>query len=129
MKDGPLYAYTNEASDLTIRFVQALPDTDAHRRLGLQLLDSGTCPAANYSAARRARSPADLVAKMKIVEEEADESLVWLSKLQVAGLPRALHKDAERLSELFGRIVPLAVSSIKTTRARHLSTRRRPPRR
>jgi four helix bundle protein len=129
MKDGPLYAYTNEASDLTIRFVQALPDTDVHRPLGLQLLDSGTSQAANYSAARRARSPADFVAKMKIVEEEADESLYWLGKLQVAGLPHALHKDAERLIELFAQIVPLAVSSIKTTRARHLPNRRRRPRR
>jgi hypothetical protein len=38
MKDGPLFAFTNEASDLTIRFVQALPDTDVHKRLGGQLL-------------------------------------------------------------------------------------------
>ena len=125
MKDGPLYAFTNEASDLTIRFVQALPGTEVHQHRGLQLLDSGTSPAANYSAARRARSPADFVAKMKIVEEEADESLVWLAKLQVAGLPRALQDDAARLCELFGQIVPLAVSSIKTTRARHLNHRRR----
>ncbi len=125
MTEGPLWDFTNEASDLTIRFVQALPDTLVNRRLGSQLLDSGTSQAANYSAARRARSPADFVAKMKIVEEEADESLHWLDKLQKAGIPRTLHADLVRLRELFNQIVPLAVSSIKTTRARHLNHRRR----
>jgi len=125
MTEGPLWEFTNEASDLTIRFVQALPDTVVHRKIGEQLLDSGTSQAANYSAARRARSPADFVAKMKIVEEEADESLHWLDKLQKAGLPRSLSPDVNRLLELFGQIVPLAVSSIKTTRARHLNRRRR----
>jgi four helix bundle protein len=125
MIEGPLWEFTNEASDLTIRFVQALPDTLVHRRIGGQLLDSGTSQAANYSAARRARSPADFVAKMKIVEEEADESLHWLDKLQTAGIPRALQPDLIHLRELFNQIVPLAVSSIKTTRARHLNRRRR----
>jgi four helix bundle protein len=125
MRDGPLYAFANEASDLTIRFVQSLPETDVHRRLGGQLLDSGTSQAANYSAARRARSPADFIAKMKIVEEEADESLHWLDRLQKAGLPRSLDKDLARLLELFNQIVPMAVSSIKTARARHQDSRRR----
>ena len=125
MKDGPLYGFTNEASDLTIRFVQALPRTEVHQHLGLQLLDSGTSPAANYSAARRARSPADFVAKMKIVEEEADESLLWLTRLETAEIPEALRPELIRLRELFAQIVPLAVSSIKTTRARHLNGRRR----
>ena len=59
---------------------------------------------------------------MKIVEEE---SLHWLDKLQKAGIPRTLHPDLIRLRELFNQIVPLAVSSIKTTRARHLNRRRR----
>ena len=125
MKDGPLFEFTNEASDLTIRFVQALPDTLVHRRIAGQLLDSGTSQAANYSAARRARSPADFVAKMKIVKEEADESLHWLGKLQKAGIPPIQYPDLIRLRELFNQIVPLAVASIKTTRARHLDRRRR----
>ena len=125
MKDGPLAVLTSEAADLTIRFVQGLPETLVHRRLGQQLLDSGTSPAANYFAARRAKSPADFVAKLKIVEEEADESLGWLARLRVAGLSADLRQQAGRLTELFDQIVALAVSSVKTVRARHLDAPRR----
>jgi four helix bundle protein len=125
MKDGPLAALTSEAADLTIRFVQALPETFVHRKLGEQLLASGTSPAANYYAARRAKSPADFVAKLKTVEEEADESVGWLARLHVAGLPASLAPDARRLRDLFDQIVALAVASLKTTRARHLDVPRR----
>jgi four helix bundle protein len=51
------------------------------RRLGDQLLRSGTSVAANYRAACRARSKADFVNKLGIVEEEADESALWIELL------------------------------------------------
>ena len=42
---------------------------------------SGTAVGANYRAAARARSRADFIAKMGIVEEECDETLYWLEML------------------------------------------------
>lgn len=36
---------------------------------------------ANYRAACRAKSRADFINKLKIVEEEADESLYWIEFL------------------------------------------------
>ena len=39
---------------------------------------SGTSVAANYRAACRGRSKAEFVAKLGIVEEEADESALWM---------------------------------------------------
>ncbi|MFQ5964699.1 MAG: four helix bundle protein [Candidatus Scalinduaceae bacterium] len=46
--------------------------------LGKQLLRSGTSVGANYRAACRAKSTADFVYKMGIVEEETDEPLYWM---------------------------------------------------
>ncbi len=129
MENGRLSELTDNAAALTISFVEALPHSLVYFKLGGQLLDSGTSTAANYRAAQRARSPADFVAKLKIVEEEADESMLWVDKLRKAGLSSDLRADADRLLEMFDQIVALTVQSIKTTRRRHLSPprRRRPP--
>ena len=56
------------------------------RRLADQLLRSGTSVAANYRSACRARSRADFVSKLGIVEEEADESTLWLELLMESGI-------------------------------------------
>jgi four helix bundle protein len=56
-----------------LKLVDALPKTTAGRALASQIVRSGTSVAANYRAACRAKSTADFVAKMGIVEEEADE--------------------------------------------------------
>ena len=58
-----------------IRLVEALPKTATSRVIGGQLLKSGTAIGANYRAACRARSRAEFVAKMGVVEEEADETV------------------------------------------------------
>lgn len=49
---------------------------------GQQFLDAGTSVAANYRAACRARSRAEFIAKMGVVEEEADETLFCLCALR-----------------------------------------------
>src|SRR5712692_7581257 len=56
-----------------LKLVDALPKTTAGRALASQIVRSGTSVAANYRAACRARSTSDFIAKMGIVEEEADE--------------------------------------------------------
>ena len=64
-----------------IRLVRSLPRDVAGDVIGRQLLRSATSVGANYRPACRARSSADFIAKLKIVEEEADESLYWLDLL------------------------------------------------
>jgi four helix bundle protein len=49
--------------------------------IGKQLLRSGTSVAANYRAACRARSKAEFIAKIGIVLEEVDESVLWIEML------------------------------------------------
>lgn len=69
---------------------------------------------ANYRAACRARSRADFIAKMKIVEEEADESAYWPELLLESGLVPA-DRVADQLREA-NEIVAIVVASIRTAR-------------
>src|SRR6185312_980657 len=64
-----------------VKAVQALPNNRVANVLGNQLLRSGTSVGANYRAVCRAKSAADFVNKLKIVEEECDESLFWMELL------------------------------------------------
>jgi len=97
-----------------IRVVDALPRDPTARSLGHQLLRSGTSVAANYRAAVRGKSPADFIAKMGIVEEECDESLLWMELLIESGRinPAAL----EALMQEGREILAITVASIKTAR-------------
>jgi four helix bundle protein len=97
-----------------IRLVNSLPDSLTGDMIGRQLLRSGTSIGANYRAACRARSIGDMIAKLAIVEEEADESLYWMELLIDANVI-----PAERLADLMqetGEIVAMTVASIKTLR-------------
>ncbi len=73
---------------------------------------SGTSVGANYRAACRGKSPADMIAKLAIVEEEADESIYWIDLLIESEILPA-HRLLELLDEL-NQIVAITVSSQKT---------------
>lgn len=61
-----------------LRLVRALPQTVEGRAIANQLVRSGTSVGANYRAAGRARTKKEFIAKLGIVEEEADETAYWL---------------------------------------------------
>lgn len=69
-----------------IKLANSLSKDFASRRLADQLLRSGTSLAANYQSACRARSRTDFVNKLGIVEEEADESGLWMESLAESGI-------------------------------------------
>ena len=104
-----------------IRLVQALPRNDVAGILGKQLLRSGTSVGANYRAACRGRSPADMIAKLKIVEEEADESCYWMELLIEAKIVPS--KRLQTLQLETTEILAMTVASIKTLRSRSASNR------
>jgi four helix bundle protein len=87
-----------------LKLVDALPKTSVGRALVSQIVRSGTSVAANYRAACRARSTADFIAKMGIVEEEADETLFWLELLEESELVSAT------------KLAAITIASIKTAR-------------
>ena len=87
------------------------------RRLGDQLLRSGTSVASNYRAACRARSKADFLSKLGIVEEEADESALWMELLVEGGLVPS--RRLEKLLQEADELTAIIVASRKTGGRRH----------
>ncbi len=89
-----------------IRLFKALPRSVEAQVMGKQLLRCGTSVAANYRAVCRARSKAEFVARIGIVAEEADESVLWLELLEESGtLPsqrlQEILKEARELAAIF----------------------------
>src|SRR5438034_473033 len=105
---------TKEFALNTVRLVERLPRGRAAEVIGRQLLRSGTSVAANYRAARRARSRKEFLAKMGIVEEETDESSFWLELLEDSGLIAT--NETRRLRAEADQLVAIVVSSIRTAR-------------
>ena len=88
------------------------------RRLGDQLLRSGTSVAANYRAACRARSKADFISKLGIVEGEADESVLWMELLIEGGLVPG--RRLEKLLDEANQLTAILVASRKTSVGKRL---------
>jgi four helix bundle protein len=68
-----------------IRLAEKMPGSRAATVVSNQMVRAGTSAGANYRSACRARSRADFIAKMGIVEEELDETLYWLEVSIEAG--------------------------------------------
>jgi four helix bundle protein len=105
---------TREFGLRAIRLVVALPRGPVEEVLGKQLLRSATSVGSNYRAACRAKSRADMIAKLSIVEEEADESVHWLEMLVDSKCVSA--KKACALIDEGNEIVAMLVTSLKTLR-------------
>ena len=99
-----------------IQLVESLPKERTTRVLGGQLLRSGSSVGSNYRSACRAKSIADFISKMGIVEEEADESLYWMELLIEAGIE--VNMKMEALMKEAGELLAITVASIKTARKR-----------
>lgn len=107
---------TKRLSVRVIRLVESLPKNKTSDILGRQLLRSATSVGANYRAACRAKSTADFINKLAIVEEESDESIYWIELLVESGQIKQ-NLVAMLLSE-FDEIVSIVVSAIKTSKAK-----------
>jgi len=106
---------TKSYANRVIKLCAALPKDWMARVLGAQLLRSGTSVGANYRAVCRAKSRADFLNKLKIVEEECDESLFWMELLIENGFfkPSRLRDLLEEGNE----ILSIVVASAKTARS------------
>ena len=97
-----------------IRYCRRLPKGEEFRIIRAQLIRSATSTASNYRASQRAKSKADFISKIGIVEEEADESLFWVECLKELATRR--HPELERLEKEANELVAIFVSSRKTAR-------------
>ena len=122
MNSDALKDRTKEFALRIIKLVGALPKTTSGRAIGNQLVRSGTSVGANYRAACRARSPAEFVARIGTVEEEADETVFWL-ELIVDGklLPepriRSLLDEANEIIAIMASSYISAARNAKNARA------------
>ncbi len=114
MTQDELKKRTKDFALRIINLVETFPNTYLGRHVGGQLTRCGTSVPANYRAACRARSKAEFIAKMGIVEEESDESAFWIefavdTKLVSADRVKSLLDESNQLIAIF-------VTSINTAR-------------
>jgi four helix bundle protein len=111
--------FKNRTKDIALRIIkltESLPKTWSGEVIGKQLLRSGTSVGANYRAACRGRSLADVINKLAIVEEEADESMYWIELLTESGI--IAEKKVAVLYDDINQIIAMTVASIKTMKMR-----------
>jgi four helix bundle protein len=103
--------------DLGIRILRMsdeLPSKYSAQALAHQIIRSGTSVGANYSAACRCKSRRDFINKMKIVEEELDETIYWLEMIVDSGFIKP-EKIKSLLSES-NELISIVVRSLQTAR-------------
>lgn len=116
MKGDELRDRTKQFALRVIRMYCCLPKSPEAQVLGKQVLRSGTSVAANYREACRARSDVELIAKFGIVEQELDESLLWMELLvESAIVPR--EKMMELMTEV-DALLRMTVTGIKKLKTR-----------
>lgn len=97
-----------------IKMVDAMPNTISGNAIAKQIVRSGTSPAANYRAACLAKSDKDFINKLKMVEEEIDETNHWLSIIIDSGmLPKARVQELYDESLELGKIVTKSITTAK----------------
>ena len=96
------------------KMVEKLPKSKGVEVIIYQLIKASTSVAANYRAAYRAKSRADFINKLKIVEEESDESLFWLEF--IADLNLMDFKLLENLLKEANELVAIFTASVKTSK-------------
>jgi four helix bundle protein len=107
-----------------IKLSESLPNNITGKTLGNQIIRSGTSPGANYRAACLGKSDKDFLNKLKMVEEELDETLYWLELIVESGLLKANLLDdlIKENQELF----KIIVSSITTMKKKLNSSKSSP---
>ena len=99
-----------------VKMVDSMPTTVAGLAIARQIIRSGTSPSANYRAACLAKSDKDFANKMKMVEEELDETCHWLEIIM-----RSEIMPITRLQPLYQEskeLLSIIVRSIVTTKTR-----------
>jgi four helix bundle protein len=117
MTPHELQARTKDFALRCLKVAAALPRSIRGRTIAGQLARAATSAAANYRAACRARSKAEFIAKIGIVEKEAGETAFWLD-LAVDAKAVTATKLTELLRGADELVCIVAASHISATRRR-----------
>ena len=97
-------------------FCSKLPTSREFNAYVNQLIRCSSSVGTNYRASQRAKSTADFINKLKIVEEEADESCFFLEVIQEINKNEEIKVEIEKLLKEGNEILAIIVASIKTAR-------------
>lgn len=120
MTSEELKLRTKKFSLRVINLIESLPNSISGKVIANQLIRSATSVGANYRSACRSRSKAEFVSKIRIVEEEADESLYWLEIIKESKLVREVRiadliKEAMELTSIFTSIGKTSKINLKNS--------------
>ena len=121
MTKEDLLKRTKSFSVRIVKMVRSLDPDFATKVLMGQIIRSGTSVGANYRAACIAKSGKDFINKLKIVEEELDETIFWMEILIDTGIIKK-----EKLSELMSEgeeLFKIISRSIKTLKSKSLNSK------
>jgi len=111
-RTADLKARTKHFALRVMKLADGIPRTIQGRAIAKQIIRSAISVVANYRTACRARSRAEFIAKIGVVEEEADESCFWLELIIDSGL---LTEDRIRpLLNEAGELVAIMAASRKS---------------
>jgi len=97
-----------------IKLTESLPNNITGKTLGNQIIRSGTSPGANYRSACLGKSDKDFLNKLKMVEEELDETLYWLELIVESGLLKAnLLDDLIKENQELFKIIVSSITTMK----------------
>jgi len=103
-----------------IKLIDELPAKPSSWAISKQLIRCSTSIGSNYRATCRAKSNSDFINKLKIVEEEADETIYWLELLEESGLTAA--SQTASIKKETNEILSIIVASIKTMKKNNLKS-------
>ena len=115
MTRDEMKARTKTYANRIVKLCSALPNNWVAQTLGKQLVRSGTSVGANYRAVCRAKSTADFINKLRIVEEGCDESLFWMELLVDNNFVKPAR--LEGLMTEADELLAIIVASAKTARS------------
>lgn len=110
-----MYQRTMLFSTRILHMVKAMPKGMAEDVIARQLIRSATSIGANYREACHGRSKSDFIAKIKICEGEADETLYWLELLVNSGIMK--QSKMQQLIDEANELVAIFTASTKTARS------------
>jgi four helix bundle protein len=100
-----------------IRRMEEISSNSTSEIIKKQIIRSATSVGANYRSACRSRSKPDFIAKIRLVVEEADETLYWLELLKDLGILEKeryfqMHQEGEQLLAIFVTSIQTAQRSL-----------------
>lgn len=102
----------------TFKLIDTLPKSKITDVITYQILKSSSSVSANYRTVCRSKSPADFLNKLKIVDEEADETLFWLELIEELEL-KCDPKELSDLKKEANELTAIFASSIRTIKSKN----------